>query len=251
MKIGIITGASSGLGVEYAKRAAEACGGLDELWLIARRRERLEAITADCGCPVRVLPLDLANPGSFDTLSALLAAEQPEIRLLINNAGLGYLGDFDAQSIGQNTAMCDVNVRALTVVSGLAVPYMTAGSAILLVSSIASFVPTPRMSVYCSTKAYVSSLAKALREELRPRGVNVLAVNPCPMETEFLAVGNITGKSAAFDRLPRCQPDRVAAVSLRRALRGKGQHTPLPLFKLYRVLAKFLPHNLLMKVSKV
>lgn len=121
----------------------------------------------------------------------------------------------------------------------------------ILVSSIAAFVPTPRMTVYAATKSYVSALAKGLREELRSRGINVLAVNPCPMDTEFLEVGRINGNSRSFSRLPRCIPARVAEVSLRRCARGRGQYTPLLLFKFYRLLAKLLPHGWLMKLTTV
>lgn len=252
MKIGIITGASSGLGAEYALRAAAWPGGLDELWLIARREERLQALSEKItGCAVRCIPMDLADPDSFARLDELLTAEKPDVRLLVNCAGLGFLGDFEKIPRAGTAAMCDVNIRALTLVSAAVIPWMGRGSGMILVSSIASFVPTPHMSVYSASKSYVSALAKGLGEELRDRGITVTAVNPCPMETAFLEVGGIAGNSAAFDRLPRCRPDRVAEVSLRRCARGKGQYTPLALFKLYRVLAKLLPHNLMMKLTKL
>ena len=237
MKIGILTGASSGLGAEFAYRAKDCAGGLDELWLIARRTEKLHAVEQKIsGCRVRCLSLDLADPASFETYRLLLEAERPDVRLLVDCAGLGFLGNFEDISAQNNAAMCDVNIRALTVLTALTIPYMTRGSGIILVSSIASFAPTPRMTVYSSTKAYVSSLAKGLRAELAPRGIHVLAVNPCPMNTEFLEIGKITGNSRAFARLPRCNPAQVAEVSLRRCEKGRGQYTPLLFFKFYRVL---------------
>ncbi len=252
MKIGVITGASSGLGAEFASRAGAYAGGLDELWLIARRTDRLRALENKIkGCRVRCLSLDLADPASFTEYQLLLEAERPDVRLLIGCAGLGFLGDYEKVTIADDIAMCDVNIRALTVLTAQTIPYMHSGGGIILVSSIASFAPTPRMTVYSSTKAYVSSLAKGLRAELAPRGIHVLAVNPCPMDTEFLAIGHIAGNSRAFARLPRCNPAQVAEVSLRRCEKGRGQYTPLPLFKFYRVLAKLLPHNLVMQFSKV
>lgn len=252
MKIGILTGASSGLGAEFAYRAKDYAGGLDELWLIARRTEKLRAVEQKIsGCCVRCLSLDLADPASFEAYRLLLEAERPDVRLLVDCAGLGFLGNFEEISMQNNAAMCDVNIRALTVLTALTIPYMTRGSGIILVSSIASFAPTPRMTVYSSTKAYVSSLAKGLRAELAPRGIHVLAVNPCPMNTEFLEIGKITGNSRAFARLPRCNPAQVAEVSLRRCEKGRGQYTPLLFFKFYRVLCKLLPHNFIMHLSKV
>lgn len=252
MKVGIITGASSGLGAEFAFRASTYAGGLDELWLIARRTDRLHALENKIqGCRVRSLSLDLADPASFTEYQLLLEAEHPDVRLFIGCAGLGFLGDFEKISISDDLAMCDVNMRALTVLTAQTIPYMGKGSGMILVSSIASFAPTPRMTVYSSTKAYVSSLAKGLRAELMPRGIHVLVINPCPMDTEFLKIGHIAGNSRAFARLPRCSPARVAEVSLRKCAKGRGQYTPLALFKLYRVLAKLLPHNLIMQISKV
>lgn len=251
MKIGIITGASSGLGAEFARRAA-AWYETDELWLVARREDRLRVLAAELsGCAVRCVSMDLADPECLARFAALLEEERPDVRLLVNCAGLGFLGDYEKIPAADDAAMCDVNVRALTLLTAAALPYMGRGSGIVLVSSIASFVPTPRMTVYSATKAYVSALAKGLREELRGRGVNVLAVNPCPMETAFLEVGRIAGNSAAFDRLPRCRPEQAAEVSLRRCRAGKGQYTPLLLFRFYRVLAKLLPHSLMMKLTRL
>ena len=250
MKIGIITGASSGLGREYARHAFENFG-LDELWLIARREGAMRDIAAQMpDRRIRVLPCDLSRTEEIDRICALAAQEKPEIRLLVNNAGLGFLGDFETIEEKNNRAMCDVNMRAPTLLTAALIPYIQRGAAIIFVSSIAAFAPTPRMSVYCSTKAYIQSLAKALRYELSPRGIHVLAVYPCPMDTDFLAVGGINGNSKTFDMLPRCIPEKVAKVSLARAAAGKGSYTPLMLMKFYRVLAKLLPHSLIMPVSK-
>ena len=250
MKIGIITGASSGLGREYARRAIEEFT-LDELWLVARREGAMRDIAASMPeRRIRILPCDLSKTEDIEALCAKIRQASPQIRLLVNNAGLGFLGDFETVETANDRAMCDVNMRAPTLLTAAAIPYMSKGAAIIFVSSIAAFAPTPRMSVYCSTKAYIQSLAKALRYELAPRGIHVLAVYPCPMDTDFLAVGGINGNSRTFDRLPRCLPEKVARVSLSRAAAGKGSYTPLVLMKMYRVLAKLLPHNLIMPVSK-
>ena len=125
------------------------------------------------------------------------------------------------------------------------------GSAIINVCSIAAFVPTPRMTVYCSTKAYVFSFSKSLREETKKSGINVLAVCPAPMDTEFLAVAGIEGKSPLFDKLPRVKPAEVAEKSLRKAFAGRAVYTNRILYKMYRVLGKLLPHNWLMGASTV
>ncbi len=253
MTVAILTGASAGLGKSFFKALTATGAPADEIWLIARRRERLEELAATCDvCKVRVLPLDLTAAESLDTLSDLLKTEQPQVRLLINNAGFGKMGYVQELSPKVQGDMVDLNCRALTALTATVLPYMQKGGAVLNVCSIASFVPNPRMTVYASTKAYVLSFSKGLREELKPHGIHVLALCPGPMDTEFLPVAGIeSGSSKTFDTLPYANPDKVAATALKRALQGKGSYTPLLLFKVYRVLAKLLPHTLLMKVSKV
>ncbi|MBQ6706369.1 MAG: SDR family NAD(P)-dependent oxidoreductase [Clostridia bacterium] len=253
MTVTILTGASSGLGQSFL----EALGQdkkyrTDEVWLIARRRERLEELAERSAIPCRVIPLDLTDPASFTELERLLNEQKPEVRLLINNAGCGKVGKVEELPFEQQTQMVDLNVRALTAITAITLPFMTAGSGIINVCSIASFVPNTRMTVYSSTKAYVSSFSAGLREEVKGRGIRVLSVCPGPMATEFLPVAGIqTGVSKTFDRLPYCNPDRVAKKSLQKALAGRGVYTPRGFYKFYRVLAKILPRGLMMKFSKV
>jgi uncharacterized protein len=249
MSIAVITGASSGLGKAYALAAAKIFPEIQEYWLIARRMDRLEALKAELpGKTVRCIPLDLADQGSFDEYQKLLASEKAQIALLINNAGIGWMGDFADGSWRTQTAMVDVNVRAMTAMANISLKCMGRGSVMVNVSSIAAFAPTPRMAVYCSTKAYVSSLSKAMRFELRKKGIKVLAACPCPMETEFLEIANIRSKT--FDMLPRVKPDFMAKKSLIAAKKGRAVYTALPLMKVYRVLAKLVPSNLMMYISK-
>ena len=145
--------------------------------------------------------------------------------------------------------MIDLNLRALTAVTNMALPFMTAGSRILNVSSIASFCPNPRMTVYSATKAYVSSFTVGLAEELRKKKITATAVCPGPMKTEFLDTGNITGNSRMFELLPYCDQVRVAAGALRAAREGRTIYTPRLVYKFYRVLAKITPVKLMVKLT--
>ncbi len=251
MNIAVITGASSGLGMEYAKQVA-LLSDIEEIWLIARSTEKLEQLAYSLsGKKCRALTWDLQKEESFTEYRQLLEKEQATVRLLINNAGFGKLGNIEQLSPEEQAGMVELNCRALTVFTALTLPYMVRGSGILNVSSIASFAPTPRMTVYSATKAYVSAFSKGLREELRTRGIGVLTVCPGPMATPFLETAKIIGAgSPAFENLPYCQPKQVAARSLKRLLHGKGWYTNRFLYKLYRVLAKLLPHNIVMKFSK-
>ena len=166
MKIAVITGASSGLGREYSLETAKSRDSIDEIWLIARREDRLKETAKDIKKPVRILPLDITDGGAQSRYKELLNEQKPEVALLINNAGFGRLGDFDKIGAETGGGMVRLNCEALTVMTALTLPFMTAGSEIINACSIAAFAPNTGMAVYSSTKAYVLSLSKALRSEL-------------------------------------------------------------------------------------
>ena len=251
MKTAIITGASSGLGREFARQLTDVFPDIACCWLIARREDRLEEVAREMvGVETVCLPLDLCDPAAFTALEEKLVAEKPEVAMLINNAGCGYLGLMGETRTDLQTRMVDLNVRALTAVTNLVIPYMPAGAHILSTSSIAAFCPTPRMTVYGATKAYVSSFTVGLSEELRRREISVTAVCPGPMKTEFLEVGNIAGRSPAFELLPYCDQVRVAEGALRAAKAGRTIYTPRLFYKFYRLLAKVTPVKLMVKFTK-
>lgn len=251
MSIAIVTGASAGLGVEFLKKLGMVYPEIEEYWVVARRTERLEALKDILpGKTITPISLDLTATGSYAEMDALLKDKKPAVKLLINNAGFGKLGDFASTAYEPQMLQCDLNVRALTVITNLVLPYMAEGSAVINVCSIAAFVPTPNMTVYCSTKAYVYSFSKSLRFELKNRGINVLAVCPGPMATEFLDVADITGRSKTFETLPYCKADQVAEKALKAAKKGRGIYTNKFLYKLYRVLAKIVPHGLFMHFTR-
>lgn len=251
MKTAIITGASSGLGQEFVRQLADVFPEIEAYWLIARRADRLEEVAESLpDKQVECLPLDLCDLMSFSTLQEKLTAERPEVALLINNAGCGYLGNLGEMPTATQTRMVDLNLRALTAVTNMAIPFMTRGSRILNVSSIASFCPNPRMTVYSASKAYVSAFTVGLAEELKPKGVTVTAVCPGPMKTEFLDAGGITGNSKTFATLPYCDQVRVAGGALQAAKAGRTIYTPRLFYKFYRTLAKVTPVKLMVKLAK-
>ena len=146
--------------------------------------------------------------------------------------------------------VADLNVGALTALTALAVPYVKAGGRIINVSSIASFCPNPRMTVYSASKAYVSAFSRGLSEELKSKGVTVTAVCAGPMATDFLDAAGITGKSKTFELLPYCDPVKVVRGSYTAAKAGRAVHTPRAFYKLYRGIAKILPQCLMIKFTK-
>ena len=185
MNIAVVTGASSGMGREFVK-AVDRAYALDELWVIARRKERLEALAQECRTKVRALPLDLSLPESLDAYRALLEAEQPRIRVLINAAGYGVFGAFEGEDLENQLGIVDLNDRALTAMCSLSLPYLESGSAIVNLGSNSSWQPVPYMAVYAASKAYVLSFSRALGRELKTRGVHVMCVCPGWIKTEFM-----------------------------------------------------------------
>ena len=251
MKTAIITGASAGMGQEFARHALTIFPEIECFWLIARREGKLRELAAELtGRQVVCMALDLCDEASFDVLAEKLRDDAPEIVLLVNNAGCGYLGNVGELPTELQTRMTKLNVTALTAVTNLCVPYMARGARIVNVSSIASFCPNPRMTVYSSTKAYVSSFSRGVREELREKGITATAVCPGPMDTEFIAVGGIKGRSKTFDVLPYCNPSSVAEGTLLSAKAGRAFYTPKAFYKFYRVLSKITPQALMVKLTK-
>jgi short-subunit dehydrogenase len=183
----LITGASSGLGGEFARQLARRAR---TLILVARRLDRLEALRSELARPgltIECHAVDLGDPHALEKLLRELQARAGQIDLIVNNAGLGDHGFFDESEWSRVESMIDVNITALTrLTHGLLPQLIRARRGVILnVSSIASFLPVPRMAVYSATKAYVTSFSEALRAELRRTGVTVTALCPGPVDTEF------------------------------------------------------------------
>ncbi|MBQ3057682.1 MAG: SDR family NAD(P)-dependent oxidoreductase [Clostridia bacterium] len=251
MKIAVITGASSGLGTEYAKAVNKMRQDIDEIWLIARREDKLKEVAALLNKKVRTLKCDITNKDCINEYVSLLKSENAEVKLLINNAGFGKLGYFYEISTEDNAGMIRLNCEALTVMASVTLPFMKENSEIINTCSIASFAPNSRMAVYSSTKAYVMSFSRALRQELKGRKINVLSVCPGPMETEFLSLAGIgKGDSKTFDTLPRDNAQKVAEHSLKASLKKKAVFADHIFYKFYRFASKILPTSIVMKMAK-
>lgn len=251
MKIAVITGASSGLGKEYALAVERLRPDIDEIWLLARRKDKLEEVAGLINKRVKAVACDITDEQSLNAYMGLLKQENATVALLINNAGFGKLGLFTDISTADNAGMVRLNCEALTVMTSVTLPFMCENGEIINTCSIASFAPNTRMAVYSSTKAFVMSFSRALRSELKPKKINVLAVCPGPMETEFLSLAGIgKGDSKTFDTLPRDNPRRVAENSLKASQKHKAVFADHIFYKFYRVVAKILPTCLVMKMAK-
>ena len=250
LKTAVITGASSGLGVYFALEIDKNRPEIEEIWLIARRKERLEELAKKLTKKVKVLSLDITKEESLEEYKIALKQENCEVSILVNNAGFGKLGNFDEMNNDDLSGMIKLNCEALTVITSITLPFMEKGSEIINSCSIASFAPNTRMAVYSSTKAYVMSFSRALRSELKRRKINCIAVCPGPMDTEFLSLAGIEkGTSFTFDTLPRVNPEIMARKSLKASKKGKAVYTNRIFYKFYRLLAKILPTSLIMKLA--
>ena len=184
MNIAVVTGASSGIGMEFVKRIA-AEGGIDEMWLIARRADRLEKLASELSLPCRVLSLDLTERDSFKTYYDLLESEKPVIRTLVNAGGFGKFGHHTAVDVEVGLNMIDLNCKALMAMTELSLPFMEKGSVIYQMGSLSSFQPVPYLNTYAASKAFVLSYTRGLNRELKHSGIRVMAVCPGWVQTEF------------------------------------------------------------------
>ena len=187
--IAIVTGASSGIGKEFFLSLNDRKEGLDEVWVIARSEDKLEALRTLTDLPLRVFPLDLSAPEATGVLETALREETPSVRYLICASGFGRFNAIEDDSIEVLENMVDLNCRSIVGVTRAAFPYMEKGGQVLLIASVAAFQPIPYIATYAATKALVLSYGRALNKELRKaRGARCLCV--CPFWT----------KTAFFDR---------------------------------------------------
>jgi hypothetical protein len=239
----LITGASAGLGVEFA-RQCRARG--DELVLVARRRDRMEALAAELGSS-HVVAADLSEPGAAGRLMEQVEALGLTVETLINNAGFGLAGRFHTLPADRLTQMIDLNVRALAELCRLALPAMVGRGRgfILNVASTAAFQAGPNMAVYYASKAFVLSLSEALHHELKGKGIKVTALCPGPVATEFLEAAGIQSK--LFDRVAADAPSVVRA-GLKGLDRNRAIVVPGLLNKLGAQSSRFVPRALVRRV---
>ncbi|WP_225419652.1 SDR family NAD(P)-dependent oxidoreductase [Lapidilactobacillus wuchangensis] len=252
ISVAIITGATSGLGTAYIDAVIKECPDVDQIWLVARRKQVMAAIAAKHPkMTFKIVPLDLSERTSYLELNQLLAQEQPQISALIANAGLAYNGSVDQMQIEKIQKMIDLNVNGTTSFIRTCLPYLTQDSFILLVSSASSFVPNPNLAVYSATKAYLTSFGLALREELKPRQIKVCTVMPGRMKTEMDQALNQAGRSGAFNLLPSLNIPKFARKTIQVAQAGCASYTMMIFYKAFRVVAKLVPQKLLVPLTKI
>lgn len=252
MNIVIITGASSGIGKEFARQMDYGFTNIDEFWLISRREDVLKELKDQLQHKVKLVPMDITDSISICLLEDLLRMHKVCVRVLINGAGFGILGEFINSNIKEQTDMISLNCEALTKLTHICLPYMHKNSRIIQLASSAAFLPQQNFAVYAATKAYVLSFSRALSRELKKQKIYVTAVCPGPVNTDFFKVAQKYGSKLAIKDKIMVEASQVVALALRDSFRKKELSVYSIPIKGFYFLAKLVPHRYILNfLSKI
>ena len=245
MKIAVISGASQGMGAEFARVLDRY--SFDELWLIAKDDGYLDTIASELKTKVRLFPLDLTKNESFESIKNEYRIHNVEIMYLVCSAGVGFNGDFESINEKQIDLMVTLNCCALSLLIKISEPYFVKGTRVINIASGSGFLPQPSFAVYAATKAYVISLSRALGHEYKKKGIFFTAVCPGPVDTSFFAgLENVK----EYKKKYLISAKSVAIGSLKASLRKKKMYTPTFSMKMVHLASKILPTSLLLKFYK-
>lgn len=248
MRIAIVTGASSGIGREFVRQLDKCMTTIDEIWVIGRYEDKLKELKNEVSnIPLRILTLDLGKKMDIDILSHLLSLEKPDIRLLVQSAGVGFSGRFTERTKDEAEETVLINDLSIVSVSYIAIPYMTSPSNIIMLSSASAFAPQKEFAVYAASKAFVLSFARALNAELKSSGITVTAVCPGPVDTDFLRKCNGNREEKRLKKMVKVLPKPVVRKALIDAKAGKDISVYGMPMKAVHVASKLLPTGLLLK----
>ena len=245
MKIAVITGASSGMGREFVLQLSRQ-KKFDEIWVIARRTDRLEALRDEVDVPIRAISLDLTREESIAEYQKLLAEEQPIVDVLVNASGVGRFGTFADMDLETMYRMIDLNSKAYVGMTYATLPYLQSGSEVYQLDSLSSFQPVPYICVYGATKAFVLSFSRALNVELKARGIRMMAVCPGWVKTEFFDHAVTDDTITYYNKIYK--PEQVIARALRDMKRGRDVSICGFRIRAQVFFTKLLPHRLVMKI---
>lgn len=242
-KIAIITGATGGIGEEFVKQIQRY--SLDEIWAVARNEKKLLALREKYGEKVVPIPADLSDISGIEKISDLLSQQKPEVRFLINNAGLAKMASYKAFSQEEIIRTIDVNCKAPVLLCNICIPYMKPGSNILNISSASAFQPNPYINLYAASKAFERNYSRALNVELAGTGITVTAVCPGWVDTEMLAKES-NGQKVKFPGIVTAE--RVVRTALKDADKKRDMSVCSLYVKCQHLNVKLMPQHLVMKI---
>lgn len=250
-KVVIITGASSGMGKEFAMQISKRLRNVDEVWLIARRKDRLEELRDEINMPCIIIDEDITSPEFTDKYKKIISQEKPSVKMLINCAGYGIIGKMDEHSREIELGMIDTNCKALTDITLLTLPFMASNSRIINLASAAAFIPQSGFAIYAASKSYVLSFSRALNHELKPRNIFVTAVCPGPVNTEFFRIAEDGGKRAWFKDYFKVNAEDVVRLALKDSMARKEVSVYGVSMKMLMVFVKVCPHRLILNLMDI
>lgn len=238
----IVTGASSGIGLEFVKQLDVF--GADEIWGIGLGWDNAGEVKL--ATPLTKIEMDLTDDEQFDAFKQRLDAENPHVMWLVNSAGFARFGSYEEIPLDVSVNMIDLNVVALVKMSEICIPYMREGSKIVQVASMAGFQSTPYMNVYGASKAFVLSYSRSLRAELKVKKIGVTCL--CPLWTKTPLIDN--AKAEAKRATPKIGkmllPERVVRVCIKKAQKNKEICIVGAKSWWIRLCAKLFPHKTIM-----
>lgn len=248
--IAVITGASSGIGREFVLQMDRHFHNIDEFWLVARSRGKLKELAGMLRHNARIFAMDITDREKISALEDAVFRHNGVVRILINSAGYGIMGDFCQQEGDLELGMIRLNCEALTEMTHRMIPYMRRGSRILQMASAAAFLPQPDFAVYAATKAYVLSFSRALGEELKEAGIYVTAVCPGPVDTPFFRIAETEASTLALKKYVMAEPGRVVSQALKDSFHRRPMSVcGLPI-KSLRAVSKVVPHSVMLKAQR-
>ncbi len=247
-KIAIVTGASSGMGMEFARQISKKIPCIKEIWLIARRKERMEEFADTIDVPCKIIEADLMNDEFFYKFDNLLKSSDIKVKMLVNAAGFGKVGRFEDISFYDNGGMVRLNCECLTRLTHIVLPYMQKKSRIINFASSAAFMPQPAFAVYAATKSYVLSLSRALHYELKDREIYVTAVCPGPVATEFFDIAEEGQKKAWFKKFFMADCEKVVTKALTDSIDKKQKSVYGFSMNAFYILTKLVPTKTLLGI---
>lgn len=239
--IAIITGASSGIGEEFTKQVDKL--GFDEVWLVARREEKLKNLSYKLKTRARIIALDLCKEESILKIKNEIKGKK--IGLLINSAGRGTSKYFKESSLDDDMKTLKLNILALVGLTKALLPYFSKNGIILNISSVSAFIPQPKFAVYSASKSFVLSFSRSIRREFKDIRVSVLC--PSIVDTEFIEKSD--NKSKIKD-LGKEDLEKMVKKSIK-YMGKKDIITTSPTSKLILLISKIIPHSLIMKIEKL
>lgn len=245
-RIAIVTGASSGLGKEFARKIVRI-QNIDEVWCIARHPGKLQETAEELGSKIRTFPVDLSKKKQIKAFQKNLEKENVGIKILVNSAGFAKFCSYGDLDLNRSLNMIDVNVKGVVAMGLICIPYMGKGSHIINIASIAAFQPLPYLNLYSATKAFVKNYSRALNIELQDRGIHVTAVCPGWLKTALFQRANIGASKTIHHFHCMNNPARVAGKALHDAAAGKDISVYGYSNKLCHLATKILPDPVIMR----